>query len=248
MRTILVTGANRGIGLEFVRQLARREPTPAFIFATCRSPDNAHDLQAVADTHTNVKVLKIDMQNESTYGPVVEAVSSLVGESGLNILINNAGVYSRDGYEKVSREMLKESFDINVIGPMRLTQAFLPLLKQGAESSKVESFGVDRGAIINISSGFGSIASNNSGGHAGYRESKAALNMFTKGLSLDLKSEKILVLSQCPGWVSTRMGGPHASRTPENSVSDMLKIFAMYSEEHTGCYLRNHIPLEVLPY
>eukprot|EP00057_Strongylocentrotus_purpuratus_P021024 XP_011675498.1 PREDICTED: uncharacterized oxidoreductase C663.06c isoform X1 [Strongylocentrotus purpuratus] len=244
MKTILITGASRGIGLEFVRQLARRKPTPAFVFASCRSPDGAKDLQAVAATHTNVKVLELDVQNESTYGPAVETVSNLVGEAGLNVLFNNAGIYSTESCETVSRDLLTNIFDINVIGPMRLTQAFLPLLRRGALHSRVESFGMDRGAVINISTGFGSIAANQSGGHAGYRESKAALNMFSKNLSLELKADKILVLSQCPGWVSTSMGGPTATRTPESSVSDMLQLFSMLSEEHTGCFLANHIPLK----
>ncbi|XP_054749146.1 C-signal-like isoform X1 [Lytechinus pictus] len=248
MRTILVTGANRGIGLAFVRLLARYEPTPAFVFATCRSPDTAKELQDLAATHTHVRILKIDVQNESTYGPAVEAVSSLVGENGLNVLINNAGVYSRDGYETVTREYLTSIFEINIIGPIRITQAFLPLLKRGARNSKIERFSIERAAVINMASKMGSISLNTSGGAAGSRESKAALNMFTRGLSIELKTDKILVVSQCPGWVSTLAGGPDAPKTPEISVSEMLQIFALYSEEHTGCYLDNQIPLTFSQY
>lgn len=243
MKSALITGASRGIGLEFVRQLARREPRLKYVLASCRAPDRAKDLQALAADHNNVKVLEIDVQNEATYGPAVDAVSKLVGEQGLNVLINNAGHYSTDSYETVSRELLTNIMDINLIGPMRLTQAFLPLLKRGAANSPQPSMSFERGAVINISSGFGSIGTS-SGGYAGYRESKAALNMFSKGLSLSLQADKILVVSQCPGWVSTDMGGPNATRTPQRSVSDMLKIFPMLTEEHTGLFFANHIPLQ----
>ncbi|XP_030838837.1 uncharacterized protein LOC105446465 [Strongylocentrotus purpuratus] len=244
MRTVLITGTSRGIGLEFVRQLALLQPGPEFIFASCRAPHHAKELQAIAAAHRNVKILEIDVQDESTYGPAVETVSNLVGAMGLNVLINNAGIVFNESYETVSREVLFKLMDSNFISPLRLTQAFLPLLRQGALSSPVDSFSVERGAVINMTSGLSSISENTTEGHAGHRESKAALNMFTKSLSLLLEGDKILVVSQNPGYVKTDGGGPGAKITPQESVTVMLKIFSLLSEEYTGSFLAHRIPLQ----
>eukprot|EP00057_Strongylocentrotus_purpuratus_P027187 XP_011681661.1 PREDICTED: uncharacterized oxidoreductase C663.09c-like [Strongylocentrotus purpuratus] len=238
MRTVLITGTSRGIGLEFVRQLALLQPGPEFIFASCRAPHRAKELQGIAAAHGNVKILEIDVQDESTYGPAVETVTNLVGTDNLP-----AGIVFNESYETVSREVLFELMDTNFIGPLRLTQAFLPLLRQGALSSPVDSFSVERGAVINMTSGLSSISENTTEGHAGHRESKAALNMFTKSLSLLLEGDKILVVSQNPGYVKTDGGGPGAKITPQESVTVMLKIFSLLSEEYTGSFLAHRIPL-----
>ncbi|XP_072163842.1 C-signal-like [Diadema setosum] len=244
MNSVFVTGANRGIGLEFVRQLARRKPQPSHVFASCRNPREAKELKALAASNDNVHIVELDVQNEATYQPAVETVSNLVGEKGLNVLINNAGIYSTKSYEDVSRELLTAIMDINVISPMRITQAFLPLLRQASKRSTMKQLSFEQAAIINISSGYGSIAES-TGGHAGYRESKAALNMFTKSLSLGLKKDGILVTSLCPGWVQTDMGGPYASRTPQDSVSSLLKICSQLSDKENGLFLSNRLPISV---
>jgi len=243
MPSVFITGASRGIGLEFVRQLSQQDSGPEFVFASCRNPDSAKDLQALAKDCNKIKLVQLDVQKEETYGPAVEKVSSVVGDAGLNVLINNAGIAGRNSYESVSREFLTDVLDINVIGPMRITQAFLPLLKKGAEKSPVKDYSIKRGAVINISSGLGGITES-SGGLAGYRESKAALNMFSKSLSIALAKDKILVLSQCPGWVQTDLGGAKAARTTEESVSGMLTIFSQATEKHTGLFIATTVPIQ----
>ncbi|XP_072163846.1 C-signal-like [Diadema setosum] len=247
MVSILITGANRGIGLEFVRQLAGRDPKPAHIFATCRRPDEARDLLTLAAANDNIHVIGLNVQNEATYQPAVEAVSSIVGEKGLNVLINNAGVNNREGYAEMSRKSFTDILDANVISLLRVTQVFLPLLRQAAQSSELQTFSFERAAIINISSILGSI-SQSTGGLAGYRESKVAVNMLTKGLSVELKKNQILVLAQHPGWVQTDMGGSNADVTPEESVSTMLRIFSAASEKENGLFLDLKFPIQICPY
>ncbi|XP_072163841.1 C-signal-like [Diadema setosum] len=247
MASVFISGANRGIGLEFVRQLAGRNPRPAHIFAACRSPEKAKDLQTLAAGNENVHIIGLDVQNEATYQPAVEAVSSVVGEKGLNVLINNAGMNNNEGYTDATRESLTAVMDVNVISLIRVTQVFLPLLRQAAQSSKIQTFSFERAAIINISSILGSI-SKSTGGLAGYRESKAAVNMITKGLSVELRGDRILVLAQHPGWVQTDMGGSNADVTTEQSVSTMLRIFSAASENENGLFLDLKFPMQICPY
>ncbi|XP_072163845.1 C-signal-like [Diadema setosum] len=248
MESLVITGANRGIGLEFVRQLAGRDPRPAHIFAACRSPEKAKDLQTLAASNENVHIIGLDVQNEATYQPAVEEVSSVVGEKGLNVLINNAGVNNKEGYADATREGLTAVMDVNVISLIRVTQAFLPLLRHAALSSrKLPRLSIERAAIINISSILGSI-SKSTGGLAGYRESKAAVNMITQGLSWELRGERILVLAQHPGWVQTDMGGSDGEVTTEESVSTMLRIFSAAGEGVNGYFLDLKFPIQICPY
>ncbi|XP_072163596.1 uncharacterized protein [Diadema setosum] len=248
MQSALVTGASRGIGLELVRQLASRSPKLTHIFATCRNPDNAKELQALAAQNDNVKIIQIDVQDEATITTAVKTVSKQLGDEGLNLLINNAGMATREKYDTITRKELTTILDTNLIGPMMMTQAFLPLLKLAAKRSPIKKFSVDRAAIINISSGMGGITEC-SGGFPGYRESKAALNMFSKSLSIVLKNEKILVFSQCPGWVQTDLGGTNAKKTVAGAVSSLLEIFATVSEKEHGLFLSNRgLPIVVLAF
>ncbi|XP_071495697.1 C-signal-like [Diadema antillarum] len=247
MVSILITSANRGIGLEFVRQLAGRDPRPAHLFAACRRPDEVRDLLTLAAANDNIRVIELNVRNESTYQFAVEAVSNVVGEKGLNVLINNAGVKNQEGYAEMSRESFEEVLDANVISLLRVTQVFLPLLRQAAWSSNLQTFSFERATIINISSILGSI-SKSTGGLAGYRESKAAVNMLTKGLSVELRGDRILVLAQHPGWVQTDMGGSNADVTTEQSVSTMLRIFSAASEKENGLFLDLKFPMQICPY
>ncbi|KAJ8043693.1 hypothetical protein HOLleu_10898 [Holothuria leucospilota] len=238
MSSILITGANRGIGLEFVRQLAESQNGKwKHIFAACRNPDKAEDVKQIAVNHPPVKLVELDVTNDASIEAAVKQVSSVVGENGLNVVINNAGIAgNRELFplDKVTREMLHQVFDVNSAGALMVTQKFLPLLKQGAATSKVSGFSLYRGGIFNLTSGFGSIADNTSGGRYAYRISKAALNMMTKSFSVDLKADNILAIALVPGWVQTDMGGSNGRLTVENSVSMLLKVMESAGENENG--------------
>ncbi|KAJ8043692.1 hypothetical protein HOLleu_10897 [Holothuria leucospilota] len=235
MASLLITGANRGIGLEFVRQLAEsKEGKWKHIFAACRNPAKAESLQKLAAIHPHVTPITLDVTDDATIEAAVKEVSSVVKENGLNVLINNAGIIALEPLEKVNREMLHEYFNVNTAGPLIIVQKFLPLLKQGAATSKVSGLSFYRGSIFNMTSGMGSISDNTSGKMYAYRASKAALNMVSRSLSVDLKADNILAISLAPGWVQTDMGGKNATLKVEDCVSMLLKEMETAGENENG--------------
>ncbi|KAJ8043695.1 hypothetical protein HOLleu_10900 [Holothuria leucospilota] len=238
MSSILITGANRGIGLEFVRQLAsNKEGKWKYIFAACRNPDKAEDYSVTLFCHFFYFLMFSDVTSDATIETAVKQVSSVVGDNGLNVVINNAGIIGgreRNSLDKLSRKGLLEVFDVNAAGALMVVQKFLPVLKQGAAASKTSGFSFYRGGIYNITSGVGSIADNTSGGTYAYRASKVALNMMTKSLSVDLKADNILAIALVPGWVQTDMGGSKAKLTVEDCVSMLLKVMDNAGEKENG--------------
>ncbi|XP_045173477.2 C-factor-like [Mercenaria mercenaria] len=231
---VLITGANRGIGLEFVKQYAQLQPNcPQHVFAGCRSPDSAKDLQDLQTKYKNIKIVKIDLNDEATYASAAKAVEEVVGDAGLNLLINNAGAANRASLDTVTSEDMVSLFQINAVGPLMLTKAFLPLLRKAA--AKGGAMSSDRACVINISTGVASITENDTGGAYSYRTSKAALNMITKNLSLDLKKDGILVSAIHPGWIKTGMGGPKATTEASDCIEALLKVIdSLNSEESSG--------------
>ncbi|KAK7080593.1 hypothetical protein SK128_002567 [Halocaridina rubra] len=232
---ILITGSNRGLGLEFVNQLAKCNNSPEMIIATCRKPEEAMDLQTLANTHKNIHVTKLDVANEASYGSFVDHVKDLVGSTGINLLVNNAGYAPKSTrINMVKWEQMQETLLINTIAPLMITKALLPLLTAAASKSCIDGFSVNKAAVINMSSVLGSISANAQGGLYPYRASKAALNAITKSLSLDLQHQYILVASIHPGWVQTDMGGKNAPLTPQESISEIVKTLSKFNEEHNG--------------
>lgn len=224
MPSVLITGANRGMGLEWVRQYAREGWT---VYATCRDPDSAEDLAAVAAAHEGTTVWRLEVTDA---GSVAALSQALAGET-LDVLINNAGIYL-EGFESVGIEALSyehwaQTFAVNTMGPVRVTAALLDPLGRG-----------ERPLVVAISSHMGSIAEIDSPGSYFYRSSKAALNAAMKGISLELRPKGIGVLLLHPGWVRTRMGGPHATLTPEESVRRMRELVARFDLSQTGRFLR----------
>ena len=132
---------------------------------------------------------------------------------------------------------MRQAFEINTIGPLFLAKAMLPLLKKASTTNAGLPMGTSKAAIVMISSGLGSITENSSGGLYAYRASKVALNMAMKNLHLELKNDNILVISMCPGWVQTDMGGQGASITPETCCSRMLKTFESLTQKDSGKFL-----------
>ncbi|XP_071791873.1 C-signal-like [Asterias amurensis] len=228
MFSVLVTGANRGIGLAFVRQLLSSAKPPVNIFACCRTPENAVELQSIANSNSSVTVLKLDLSDKLTYEDAVKRVEPVVGEQGLSLLINNAGVDSFGiNVENTSAEEAERVFKVNVTGTLGVTLAFLPSLRRSAKftCSDEDTMSIEKSAIVNITSHLGSISLHKDKNitNTPYKVSKAALNMLTNCMSIDFAADGILAVAMSPGWVQTDMGGKdEAPLTPKESVCGML--------------------------
>ena len=235
-RSVLITGGNRGIGLGIVKELAHGGHVQ-HLFVGCRQPEVAYELQQVVSQHSNVHLLHLDVTQSHTMIKSVQKVSRVVGTDGLNCLINNAGIMdSFKPLEDVTADSVENLFRINVIGSLLMTQHCLPLLKEASSRVSDDRMGVFRSAIVNMSSILGSINDNNIGRNYAYRMSKASLNMFTKNLGIELKSDRILSVSIHPGWVRTDMGGEKAPMSVEKSVKSVLKVISNLGEEDSGAF------------
>ncbi|MFB6344895.1 MAG: SDR family oxidoreductase [bacterium] len=216
--TVVITGANRGIGLEFARQYAREGWT---VIGTARNPEEADELK---NLDGSVTVLPLDVTDEDSIESCRKAVNDQHGS--IDRLINNAGVMgSKEAFENLASDELREVFDVNCLGAFRLTQAFRSMLEDNS------------GSVVFVTSLMGSIEDNQSGGSYAYRISKAGLNMLAKTLSEDFAPETLTVLLLHPGWVQTRMGGPSAKISVEESVGGMREVIASASEEDHGKFL-----------
>lgn len=213
--TYVVTAANRGLGLEFARQLAARGDR---VIATARRPEEASALAKLG-----VRVEQLDVAADDS---VARFGTALAGES-VDVLINNAGVGVRSRpLEQVDLADMRRFFDVNTVGALRVTRALLPGLRAGAGKK-----------IVNITSRMGSIEDNSSGGAYEYRASKAALNMVTRSMALDFADEGFVCVVLHPGWVQTDMGGPSARVKPEDSISGMLRVIDRLTVDFNGDFL-----------
>lgn len=239
MKSVLITGCNRGIGLGLVKHLVKLSRPPDNIFATCRSVNKAAELQALSEKWSNINILQLDVKDTKSYRHVADAVAEKVGDNGLNVLVNNAGIagkFTRIGL--VKEEHLTESFLVNTVAPILLTKEFLPLLKQAALKHKDRRMGIDRAAVINMTSILGSIGDNTQGGYYPYRCSKSALNAATRSMSVDFKSDGILVACLHPGWVKTDMGGKNAPMEVDTSIQAILSTLEKLNETHNGSFIQ----------
>ncbi|KAM7002479.1 C-signal [Tautogolabrus adspersus] len=235
-RSVLITGSSRGIGLHTVKQLAKSSSRPATIIATARNPTASTDLQELSKTYPGVHIVTLDVDSEQSVSSALQEVASIVGNEGLNCLINNAAIGNTTDINTVTPEAMMKSFQVNSVAPLFVTKAFLPLLQTAAARSS--GLGIHRAAVINVSSILGSITHNWAEGanfkSYAYRTSKAALNMVTRCLAADLGSDGILCMSLHPGWVRTDMGGPLADLSVEESVSALLSVLSALSEKDHG--------------
>jgi NAD(P)-dependent dehydrogenase (short-subunit alcohol dehydrogenase family) len=208
MRTV-VTGANRGIGLELVRQLRERGDE---IEACARSPEQARELQELAGDR--VRVHQLDVADAAS----VRALAESLRDAAIDIVFNVAGVGggSRQSLSKLAEDLelrdVADTFDVNAMGPLRVSVALLPHVRRGRTKK-----------LVHITSGMGSIGDNTSGGSYAYRMSKAALNMMSRSLASDLKGDGITSFVINPGWVQTDMGGSHAPTPVDESVHGILR-------------------------
>ncbi|TRZ17481.1 hypothetical protein HGM15179_009593 [Zosterops borbonicus] len=230
-RSVLITGCSRGIGLGLVRGLAASSPSPELVFATCRFPEKAQELQQLSKQYSNIKLLQLDVVCENSIKKVVKEVEEIVGDKGLNCLINNAGINVLASLEEVTAETMLTIYETNTVAQLMVTKAFLPLLRKAAQLGT--GMGCHRAAIINMSS----LAASMQLVQANemflkvypYRIAKTALNMITRCLAADLKSDGILCISLHPGWLQTDMGGNMSLLAlPVNKVKQNVNITAEF--------------------
>ena len=222
-RNALVTGANRGLGLEFCRQLLARG---AHVVATARKPAQAHDLnRLVADHPGRLHVLPLDVADPKSEVEVARELPLVLGDERLHLLINNAGLlHSGERWPHVPASNFEDSFRTNAMGPFLLTQALAPWLADG-------------GTVVNMSSQLGSIERTTRFGTPTYCVTKAATNMVTRLLSAALLERDITVVSMHPGWVQTDMGGEQAPLQPAQSVEGLLRVIDGLRRTDTGRFL-----------
>ncbi len=204
MTTVLVTGANRGIGLEFTRQyLARGDK----VLAACRRPEQADELRALSASG-DLEILALDLNDQAS----MEAFVTELSGRAIDVLINNAGVYGpRHGFGAVQAQDWMAVLHVNSVAPLLLTQLLIDNLRAG-ELKK----------LVYITSKMGSIDDNQGGGSYVYRSSKAALNAVVKSIAIDLAPEGFSAAVLHPGWVQTDMGGPNALIDTHTSVTGMI--------------------------
>jgi len=234
-KTVLITGANRGLGLEFVLQFLKLTPPARHIIAVCRAPDQATELKKIAASNPSVHLLGMEITEPAQHDKAVEAVKKIVGPSGLNILIHNAGIMDKSivSLEQQTKENLMQHLDLNTVTPVLLTKAFLPLLKQAAGQSKPGDFTASSVIMISAILGSTQYASHFPGAYP-YKYSKSALNMATYCLAEDLKKSNIFVMALHPGWVRTDLGGPAGELSVEESAGGCTRVIVSLEEKHRG--------------
>jgi len=218
--TILITGSNRGIGLELVQQYANLGWQ---VLACCRHPDQATALNRLGDRFPDISVHRLDV----TQHDQVQQLAVLLQNCPIDILFNNAGVYGPydAAFGNTDEAQWLTCLHTNVIAPMKMMEAFLPHVV--ASRHKL---------IAAMSSKMGSMADNGSGGSYIYRSSKAALNAVMKSAAIDLAPKGVKVAILHPGWVKTDMGGPNAEITVAESVTRMREILATIMPENSGSF------------
>ena len=232
-RTALVSGANRGIGFEIVRQLARlgvlavigaRDPNDGLAAAEKLKPEGL-----------DIPVVALDVDREGSAAEAVAEVKRLYGR--LDILVNNAAILidAPGGFKAslfdLTADTLRRTMETNLLGPIRLIQAAAPLMREQ-----------EYGRIVNISSRAGQLSDMGSG-YPAYRMSKAALNALTRIAASELGGGDIKVDSMCPGWVRTDMGGPSADRSPEEGADTAVWLATLPDNGPTGGFFRDRKPI-----
>jgi NAD(P)-dependent dehydrogenase (short-subunit alcohol dehydrogenase family) len=225
MPTVLITGASRGLGLEFTRQYAAEGWR---VHACCRDPDKAEGLKGLAG---EVHRQRLDV----TDGEQVARLARDLKDEPIDLLINNAGIYEGAAvFGETDFEAWREVLDVNTLGPLRMAEAFV---------DQVAASG--RRMIVGVSAVMGSIERNEAGGDYPYRTSKAALHMITKGLSVELAARGVIAVAISPGSVRTDMSPPDAELSPEESVAAMRAAIDALTPADSGHLMTRfgeHVP------
>ena len=235
MGTWLVTGANRGIGLEYVRQLAAAGES---VIAAARNPAEAAELVELAAANDQIRLEALDLEDRAS----VIALGQRLAGVPIDVLLNNAGLYGgswdnashRQSHDNMDYDLWEQIMRVNVLAPFQMIQVLRGNLSAGT-----------RKLIINMSSDLGSIANNAQGQSYAYRSSKAALNMVTKGLSVELADQGFIAISMAPGWTQTDLGGTSAQWPVAESVANQIKVIAGLTAQDNGRFvnlLGNSVP------
>lgn len=219
MATVLITGANRGIGLEFVREYAADGWR---VIAACRKPKKAKDVEQV---NGDVTLRALDVADPDSVATFIDETA----KEPIDVLINNAGVYldRHIPFGKLDYAGWVTSFQVNTLGPVRIAEALTEVVAQS-----------ERKLMVFLSTQMASIADNSSGGAYAYRASKAALNAAVKSMSIDLKPRGIACLLLHPGWVKTEIGGKNATLDVRDSVHGMRRVIEEFDLARSGGFLR----------
>jgi NAD(P)-dependent dehydrogenase (short-subunit alcohol dehydrogenase family) len=209
-KTILVTGANRGIGLALTQQFAARGDR---VIAVCRKSSDALDA-----TGARVEA-GIDVTDDAALG----ALAKRLGDTHIDILVANAGILERDSFEAPNIDAIRRQFEVNTLGPLLVVHALGDRLAGGAK-------------VGLVTSRMGSMADNNSGGYYGYRASKAALNAIGKSLAVDLAPRDISVVLLHPGYVATEMVGGSGDVTPEQAATQLIARIDALTPQTSGTF------------
>jgi NAD(P)-dependent dehydrogenase (short-subunit alcohol dehydrogenase family) len=222
MSSVLITGSNRGLGLEFAAQYAADGWQ---VYAACRDPASAQALQKLTRAaQDRIRILAMDVTDAAS---IARAAAS-IADVALDVLINSAGVMGapRQSFGNVDYASWAQVLDVNALGPLRVTEA---LVEQVARSK--------RRLVVTITSGMGSLADNTSGGWIAYRSSKAAVNMAMHSAAIDLAPRRIACVLVNPGWVRTDMGGATAPLTAQESVAAMRRLIDTWGPAQSGKFL-----------
>lgn len=211
MANVVITGANRGIGLELAKLYAARGD---LVTAICREAGD--EIEDIADQ----TISGIDVTNEQVPEGLQTILAELV-EGKIDVLINNAGIFQNETLDNMDADSIRQQFEVNTIAPLMIAHALLPLMGEGSK-------------IANITSRMGSLEDNTSGAYYGYRASKAALNAVGKSLAMDLKPRGIAVAQLHPGFVQTRMVGFNGDITPEQAAEGLAQRIDELTLENTG--------------
>ena len=212
---VLITGANRGIGLEFTKQYAQEGWN---VLACCRDVQHASALQALSRAHANIRILSLDVADFAQ----IDTLALQLKNEAIDVLINNAGIYPESSLGDADTEQWLEAFKINSIAPLKMATAF---------AAHIANSGLKK--IATLSSKMGSMNDNTSGGSYIYRSTKTAVNMVMKNLSIDLQPADIAVVTLHPGWVLTDMGGSNALIDTKTSVMGLREVIANLNMSNT---------------
>jgi len=223
MPTVLVTGANRGLGLEFVRQYLAQGWE---VYACTRKPE-APELRATDQANLHIHQLEV------TDHPTVDALSEQLANVTIDVLVNNAGTtgpkgapecMEYSGVDNMDYQIWRDTMEVNLLGAFKIATAFKSNLARA-----------ERGILVNMSSDLGSMEQNTMGSMYSYRTSKTALNMMSKGFAVEWP--EIISISMAPGWCKTELGGEGAPIDPADSVADQIKTLSTLDAEKSGCFI-----------
>ena len=219
----VITGANRGIGLELAKQLLARGDS---VEAGVRAPDRATDLIQLGKSPRGASLLRVhalDVASDESARGFAQAI----GDKPIDVLINNAGILGKmQSLEELDLEDIVNTFRVDALGAVAVTRALLPGLRKG-----------DTRKLVHISTGMASISDNTSGGAFGYRMAKAALNIASKSMAVNLRGERFISVVMNPGWVQTEMGGSGAPTPVRDSAAGILRVIDKLTLDQSGSFL-----------